>query len=286
MHWNETDSTFGCSLRIDKHNSIFLGKFQSEIDAATVYDLARCMNFKYDETHLNVWKSTNKKDLTVDNVVSTTRWTFCDACESWQVTASTTSETFRCHHVFRPCNYELHDETKQEAEYGHDTYESRMLLLRDWIEHRYCNISSPVQRSVAWIALVSRTLFQIQDLENIFKLEICCSDSIEEWTKTTSEMLRCAHHIHLSHSRPVLLTAPFANTFDRVFTTSQDLSVETEWWTCLLNAANEHLPPLSHLNMYVQLEKPMMNLEHTYTTSTQVQREDLGETEDTSRSCS
>ena len=153
VHWNETDSTFGCSLRIDKHNTIFLGKFQSEIDAATVYDLARCMNFKYDETHLNVWKSTNKKDLTVDNVVSTTRWTFCDACESWQVTASTTSETFRCHDVFRPCNYELHDETKQEAQYGHDTYEGRMLLLRDWIEHRYCNISSPVQRSVAWVAI-------------------------------------------------------------------------------------------------------------------------------------
>ncbi len=77
------------------------------------------------------------------------------------------------------------------------------------------------------------------------------TDSIEEWTKTTSEMLRCAHRTHLSHSRPVLLTAPFANTFDRVFTTSQDLSVETEWWTCLLNAANEHLPPLSHLDMYV-----------------------------------
>ena len=50
-----------------------------------------------------------------------------------------------------------------------------MLLLRDWIEHRYCNISSPVQRSVAWVALVSRTLFQIQDLESIFNLEICCT---------------------------------------------------------------------------------------------------------------
>ena len=35
--------------------------------------------------------------------------------------------------------------------------------------------SSPVQRSVAWIALVSRTLFQIQDLESIFNLEICCT---------------------------------------------------------------------------------------------------------------
>ena len=250
MYWNETDSTFGCSLRIDRDKTIFLGNFQSEIDAATVYDMACSMNFGYNENNLNVWKSKDKKDITVDTIVSPTRWTFCEACETWQVTASTTSETFRCRDVFRPCFYEHHDESNQEQCYGHDTYESRILLLRDWIEHRYRNIPGPLERSVAWIALVSRTMFQVSRLESIFELKIPCSDLIKEWIETTSDMLRCANHTHLSHSRPVLLTAPFANTCDRVFTTLQNLSVETEWWTCLLKAADKHLPPLNHLDTY------------------------------------
>jgi hypothetical protein len=244
VQWNQKESAFACNLCMDEQQqkNIFLGNFDSEIDAATVYDLAHSMNFGYNEKYLNVWKSKDKKDLE-KAVVDTTQWTFCEACESWQVTSSSSSfsSSFRCHDVFRPCNYENHDEAKQEAEYGQDTYESRMLLLRDWIVHRFSKIPSLVERSFAWIALVSRTLSQIE--------EGC---SIEEWRNSTSDLLKSASINHLSHSRPVFLTAPFANTSDRIFTTRKDLCIETEWWTNLLKAANDYLPMLEHLNEYAR----------------------------------